>query len=110
MFWLDLLGAALTLVTLGFLFLGGYLAALLLLGDGGARDPLTLVITALLLATAQAIGIGLLLGGLGLLRFELALALQAGVTLLLLMRFRRVPPPGGVDGPARAIASRARTI
>src|SRR4051794_37551721 len=110
MFWLDLLGAALTLVTLGFLFLGGYLAALLLLGEGGARDPLILAIATLLLATAEAVGIGLLLGGLGLLRFDLALALQAIITLLLLLRLRKAPPPGGVEGPARAIAGRSWAI
>jgi hypothetical protein len=110
MFWLDLLGAALTLVTLGFLFLGGYLASLLLLGEGGARDPLTLAIATLRLATAEAVGLGLLLGGLGLLRFDLVLALQAAVTLLLLLRLRRAPPPGGVEGSARAIAGRSWAI
>src|SRR4051794_41556354 len=113
MFWLDLVGAALTLVTLGFLLLGGYLAALRLLGDSAARDPLAVAIASLLLATAEAVGIGLLLGGLGVLRFDFALALQAGLTLLLLLGFRKAPDAsgaGGVGGPARAIAGRAWAV
>ncbi|HEV7786158.1 MAG TPA: hypothetical protein VGQ28_12520, partial [Thermoanaerobaculia bacterium] len=111
MLWLDLIGAALTLVTLGFLLLGGYLAALRLLGNGPAgRDPLAIAIASLLLMTTEAVGIGLLLGGLGVLRFDFALALQAGLTLLLLLGFRKAPPPGGVGGPARAIAGRSWAI
>ncbi len=111
MFWLDLVGAAATLVALGFLFLGGYLAALRLLGGEAAGDPLSLAIATLLLATAEAVGIGLLLGGLGVLRFDFALALQAGLTLLLLLGFRKAPPgDSGVDGPARAIARRSWEI
>jgi hypothetical protein len=110
MFWLDLVGAVATLVTLGFLFLGGYFAALRLLGSEAGRDPLTLAIATLLLSTAEAVGIGLLLGGLGVLRFDLALALQAGLSLLLLLGFRKAPPPGGVDAPARAMACRAWEI
>jgi hypothetical protein len=110
MFWLDLVGAVATLVTLGFLFLGGYLAALRLLGSEAGRDPLTLAIATLLLSTAEAVGIGLLLGGLGLLRFDLALALQAGLSLVLLLGLRKAPPVGGVDGPARAIARRSWEI
>jgi hypothetical protein len=110
MFFLDLVGAALTLVTLGFLLLGGYLAALRLLGGEAGRDPLGLAIASLLLATAQAVGIGLLLGAFGLLRFDLALALQAALTLGLLLGFRKAPPPGGVDGPARAVAARSWAI
>ena len=113
MFWLDLVGAAATLVALGFLFLGGYLAALWLLGGEAARDPLALAIATLLLATAEAVGIGLLLGGLGVLRLDFALALQAGLTLVLLLRFRKAPGDsgaGGVDGPARAIARRSWEI
>jgi hypothetical protein len=110
MFWLDLVGAVATLVTLGFLFLGGYLAALRLLGSEAGRDPLTLAIATLLLSTAEAVGIGLLLGGLGVLRFDLALALQAGLSLVLLLGFRKAPPPGGVDGPVRAIARRSWEI
>src|SRR6185295_14488899 len=58
-------------------------------------------------------GIGLLLGGLGVLRFEFALALQAGLTLLLLLGYRKAPGvlgAGGVAGPARAIAGRSWEI
>jgi hypothetical protein len=110
MFWLDLAGAVATLVALGFLFLGGYLAALRLLGAEAGRDPLTLAIATLLLSTAEAVGIGLLLGGFGVLRFDLALALQAGLSLVLLLGFRKAPPPGGVDGPARTIARRSWEI
>lgn len=109
-FWLDLVGAVATLATLGFLFLGGYLAALRLLGREAGRDPLTLAIATLLLATAEAVGIGLLLGGLGVLRFDFALALQAALTLVLLLGFRKVPPPGGVDAPARAVLRRSGEI
>lgn len=109
-FWLDLVGAVATLVTLGFLFLGGYLAALRLLGAEAGRDPLTLAIASLLLSTAEAVGIGLLLGGLGILRLDFALALQAGLSLVLLLGLRKAPPEGGVDGPARAIARRSWEI
>ncbi|HEX4959927.1 MAG TPA: hypothetical protein VF173_03745 [Thermoanaerobaculia bacterium] len=106
MFWLDLVGAAATLVALGFLFLCGYLTALWLLGSRAGSDPLALAITTLLLATAEAVGIALLLGGLGVLRLDFALALLAGVTLLLLLGFRKAPPAGGVDAPARALVRR----
>jgi hypothetical protein len=107
MFLIDLLGAALTLVTLGFLALGGYLAALRLLGGDAGRDPLALAVASLLLATAEAAGIGLLLGALGLLRLPYALALQAGLVLALLLPLRRTPPPGGIGGPAQGMACRA---
>ncbi|HSG38615.1 MAG TPA: hypothetical protein VLE27_03160 [Thermoanaerobaculia bacterium] len=107
MFLIDLMGAALTLITMGFLLLGGYLAALRLLGQEAGRDPLALAIASLLLATAEAIGIGLLLGGLGALRIDLALALLAGLVLVLLMGLRKAPPPGGVGGPAAAVFRRS---
>jgi len=110
MFWLDLVGAVATLVTLGFLFLGGYLAALRLLGAEAGRDPLTLAIATLLLSTAEAVGIGLLLGGLGVLRFDFALALQAGLSLVLLPKFRKAPPESGIGGPAQAMARRTWEI
>jgi hypothetical protein len=107
MFLIDLLGAVLTLVAIGFLALGGYLAALRLLREEAVRDPLALAIATLLMATAEAVGIGLLLGSLGLLRIDLALALQAALALVLLVGFRRSPPPGGLGAPARAIGERA---
>jgi hypothetical protein len=108
MFFIDLVGAFLTLIAMGFLLLGGYLASLRLLG--GQRDPLALAIASLLLATGEAVGIGILLGGLGLLRIELALALQAGLCLVLLLAIRRAPPPDGIGGGAAVIARRSWEI
>ncbi|HKI04240.1 MAG TPA: hypothetical protein VKK31_19845 [Thermoanaerobaculia bacterium] len=114
MFLIDLVGVLMTLGAVGFLVLGGYLAALRLLrgtmADDPAGDPLALAIASLLLATAQAVGIGLLLGALGMLRIDLALALQAALVLLLLLGFRQAPPPGGVGGPAAAVCRRAWEI
>jgi uncharacterized protein YhhL (DUF1145 family) len=110
MFFIDLLGAGLTLVAIGFLGLGGYLAALRLLRDEAARDPLALAIATLLAATAEAVGVGLLLGGLGLLRISYALALQAGLVLILLLPLRKAPPPGGLGGPARTMLRRSWEI
>ncbi|HEY0554252.1 MAG TPA: hypothetical protein VGG20_08290, partial [Thermoanaerobaculia bacterium] len=110
MFLIDLLGAALTLVAVGFLALGGYLAALRLLREEAVRDPLALAIATLLMATAEAVGIALLLGACGLLRIDLALALQAALSLALLVGFRRSPPPGGLGAPARAIFQRSWAI
>ncbi|HVT57369.1 MAG TPA: hypothetical protein VHR45_03130 [Thermoanaerobaculia bacterium] len=91
MFLFDLLGAALTLLTLAFLALGGFLLALILLRETAARDRLALAIAALLAACAEAVAIALLLGALGLLRLELALLLQALLVLLLLRAARRLP-------------------
>jgi hypothetical protein len=110
MFLIDLMGAALTLIAIGFLGLGGYLLALRLLREEAVRDPLALAIATLLLATAEAIGIGLLLGALGLLRIDLALALQAAFSLVLLVRFRKAPPPGGIGAPALAVVRRSWAI
>jgi hypothetical protein len=110
MFLFDLLGAVLTLAAIGFLGLGGYLGALFLLRGEAGRDPLALAIATLLLATAEAVGIGLLLGGLGLLRIDLALVLQAALSLVLLARFRKSPPPGGIGGPARAVCQRSWAV
>ena len=67
MFLVDLLGAGLTLLTLLFLFLSGYLLARMLLGRRAGEDPLAFVIAALLLTTAEAVLLGLFLGALGLL-------------------------------------------
>jgi hypothetical protein len=107
MYLVDLMGAALTLIAMGFLALGGYLAALRLLGAGAERDPLALVVASLLLITGEAVGIGLLLGSLGLLRMDLALALQAVLVIGLLRGLRKAPPPGGVGGPAAAVFRRS---
>jgi hypothetical protein len=110
MFLIDLMGAALTLIAVGFLALGGYLGALRLLREEAGSDPLTLAVATLLLATAEAVGIGLLLGALGLLRIDLALALQAALSLVLLAGFRKSPPPGGIGAPARAVFQRSWAV
>jgi hypothetical protein len=110
MFWTDLLGVLLTLAAVGLLVSGGYLAALRLLREEAARDPLALAVASLLLATAQAVGIGLLLGGLlgglGVLRIGYALALQAALVLSLLYASRRT----GIRGPADTILRRSWEI
>jgi len=85
----SLLGAVLTLITVAFLGLGGYVAALRLLGRRAAEDPLELAVAALLAATAGAMAIGLALGAVGLLRIDLALALLVASTVALL----RLPRP-----------------
>ncbi|HEV2855611.1 MAG TPA: hypothetical protein VHC97_22680 [Thermoanaerobaculia bacterium] len=103
MFWIDLGGALLTLAAVGLLVCGGYLAALRLLREEALRDPLALAVASLLLATAEAVGIGLLLGGFGVLRIGYALALQAGLVLLLL-------PGTGKLEPARAVFRRSWEI
>jgi hypothetical protein len=126
---LDMMGLALTLLALALLAAGGYLAALRLLGEEAGRDPLALAIASLLAAIAEAVAIGLLLGVLGVLRIELALAAQ---TLLVAVLERRRRPhvqgghaaalPGGLSlqvagrpasvaeaelwGPARQLARR----
>jgi hypothetical protein len=110
MFLIDLMGAALTLIAMGFLGLGGYLLALRLLRAEAGRDPLLLAVATLLLATAQAVGIGLLLGALGVLRLDLALALQAAITVGLLIPYRKAPPPGGIGGPFRLMMRRSWEI
>lgn len=103
----DLLGAVLTVLTLGFLLLGGYLLALRCLGGEAARrDPLVLAIATLLLATAEAVGIGLFLGAFGLLRIGPALGLQAALTLILLLPYRKTPQAGGLEAPAAEILRR----
>ncbi len=101
MILLDLVGAALTLVTLAFLLLGGLLLALRLLRGEALADPLALAVAALVLATGQAVLIGLVLGVLGVLRLELALAVQAALVLALLKT-------GG--GAAAAPAEAVRTV
>ncbi|HEY4574121.1 MAG TPA: hypothetical protein VIJ26_09165, partial [Thermoanaerobaculia bacterium] len=110
MFLIDVLGAALTLIAIGFLALGGYLGALRLLREDAVRDPLALAVATLLLATAEAVGIGLLLGGLGLLRIDLALALQAALCVVLLAGLRKSPPAGGIGAPAQAVLQRSWAV
>ncbi len=110
MFLIDVLGAALTLLALAFLALGGYLAALRLLGRSAALDPLALAVASLLLAFAEAIAGGLLLGALGVLRIDLALSLQILLVLGLLLRLRRQPPAGGIGAPLALVARRFQAV
>jgi hypothetical protein len=105
MFLVDLLGAGLTLLTLLFLFLSGYLLARVLLGRRAGEDPLAFAIAALLLTTAEAVLLGLFLGALGLLRIDLALALLILITLVPLLRARRTGEDLGE--PARLLGRRA---
>ncbi|HXT21214.1 MAG TPA: hypothetical protein VN923_10720, partial [Thermoanaerobaculia bacterium] len=107
MYLVDLLGALLTLLALGFLALGGYLAALRLLGGRATSDPLAFAIAALLLSFAEAIAIALLLGALGVLRIDVAMSLAALVVLALLLSLRRQPPPGGIAAPFQVLARRS---
>lgn len=87
---IDLLGAALTLLTLGLLALCGTLLALRILGGGEARrDPLAFAIAAIVGANAVSVGIALVLGAAGRLRIDLALGLLALLTLALLVDVRR---------------------
>ena len=75
---LAILGAALTLICLWLVLLGGYLLALRLLPPADReRDLLALAVAALLCATAEAVGIALLLGAAGHLYLPWALLLQA---------------------------------
>jgi len=103
MFLFDLMGVVLTLITLAFLALAGYLTALRLLGDEAERDALALAIAAILAATAEALGIGLLLGTFGLLRIELGLACLILIVLVLL----RGVGQAALAASARRLAARA---
>lgn len=98
-------GLLLTLLALALLGLGGSLAAWFVCGEEGRRDPLRLAVTGLLLVFAQAVGIALLLGALGLLRIELALAMQTAVVWLLHRRVRRHED---WSAPFRTVARRTR--
>ena len=99
---LDLLGAALTLLTLGLLGLVGYLLALRLLGP--RAEPLPLAVATLTAATAQALAVAFLLGVLGALRIELALAVEALAAAALLAWPRRLGA-GELRAPAAALAA-----
>ncbi len=85
----DVLGALLTLLSLGILLLGGFLAAVRLLGARAEQEPLTLAIASLVATFAIAVGIGLALGSVGRLRIDLALALAAALALALAWAERR---------------------
>jgi hypothetical protein len=94
----DVAGALLTLLALGSLAAGGYLAALHLLGrERAAADALELAVAWLLASTGLGVGIGLLLGACGQLRPApaLALAVLAGGAMLVPWRRRPLPPGPG---------------
>jgi len=109
-FLIDAAGALLTLVSIGFLLLGGYLAALRLLGARAPAEPLALAVLSLLLATAEAIAVALLLGAVGALRLDLALAAQGLLVLLLLLLLRRDWPGATIGEPARVVARRSWAV
>jgi hypothetical protein len=106
MFLLDFFGAGLTLLTMLFLFLSGYLFARMFLGPRAAEDPLALAIATLLLTMAEAVVLGLLLGAAGRLRIDVALAVLIATALVPLLRARRT----GEDlwAPARLLGRRTR--
>ncbi len=101
---IDLLGAALTLVSLALVGLVGFLLAVRLLGRRAAEEPLALAIAALLAATAQAIAVAFVLGALGALRLELALALEA-LAAVALLRWPRRLATGELRGLAAGLAA-----
>jgi hypothetical protein len=101
-----MVGAALTLISLGLVGLGGYVLALRLLPAAHRTgDPLVLATAALLCATAQAVAIALLLGAAGQLYLPWALALQLGLVVALLRWPRRLPPEE-LRGPLDLVAAR----
>ena len=102
---LDLLGAALTLLTLGLLGLVGYLLALRLLGP--RAEPLPLAVATLTAATGQALAVAFLLGLVGVLRIEVALAVEALAVAALLAWPRRLAA-AELRAPAAALAAAVR--
>jgi hypothetical protein len=104
---LAILGAALTLISLGLVFLGGYLLALRLLPPADRdRDLLALAVAALLCATAEAVGIALLLGAAGHLYLPWALLLQALMVAGLLLWPRQLAA-ADVRRPLELVLARA---
>jgi hypothetical protein len=102
-----IVGAALTLISLGLVGLGGYVLALRLLPAADRTgDPLALATAALLCATAQAVAIALLLGAAGQLYLPWALVLQLGLVLALLRWPRRLPPEE-LSGPLALVGARS---
>src|SRR5262245_8964841 len=78
----DASGAALTVATFVGVGCGGYLLALLLLREA-AHDALALAIASGVCAIGMATSIGLLLGALGVLRFELAIGMLVAIVAVL---------------------------
>ncbi len=104
MFLFDLLGALLTLAAFSFLGLSGYLAAVSLLGERARRDRLALAVAWGLSSLSIALLIGLVLGAVGQLRSDLALAGLALLSIAQLQRAKRTADPWG---SARALGSGA---
>lgn len=102
----DAAGALATLAALALLAAGGWLLALRLLGaERASADTLELAVATLTAATAEAIGVGLLLGACGQLRIGLAMALQAALCALLAAWPRRLSA-GELAAPARLLTRR----
>jgi hypothetical protein len=102
-----IVGAALTLISLGLVGLGGYVLALRLLPAADrTADPLAVAVAALLCATAEAVAVALLLGAAGQLYLPWALALQLGLVLALLRWPRRLQPEE-LRGPLALVAARS---
>lgn len=93
MFVTDLLGAALTVLTLLCLGSSGLLLARLLLREQAEEDPLAFAVTALLAMMALGTLLAIALGAVGLLKIQFALPLLAVVTVLLLWSARRRSDP-----------------
>ncbi len=107
MFVTDLLGAALTALTLLLLGSSGILLARLLLRERAEEDPLAFAVAALLAMTGLGTLIAIALGAVGLLKIHFALPLLAVVTALLLRSARRRSGAGGGPwGPARLAGQR----
>ncbi len=107
MLLLAVAGTALTLISLGGLFLGGYLIAIRLLPAGASgTDNLAFAIAALLAATAEAVAIALLLGAIGHLFLPWALALQL-ILVVALLRWPRRLTSEELRRPLAVLAGRA---
>jgi hypothetical protein len=103
--------AAATLLAFALLCAGGYLLAVALLGaERCRRDPLALAVATLVGATAQALLIALALGAGGVLRFDLALPIEALVVGLLWLIRRRTRRTGAGSEAAAGAAAPGRVV
>lgn len=96
MFFRDIMGASLTLFALSMIGLAGLMTARLILKDDASDDPLAFTIAAIVCGVGEAVTIALVLGALGALRFELAIALLTALVLGLLVRVRSAFPRMGM--------------
>ena len=103
---LAVVGTALTLISLGAVGLGGYLMALRLMpASVRATDPLAVAVATLLAASAEAVGIALLLGATGHLFVPWALASQL-LLVVALLRWPRRLSAEELRGPLTVLAGR----